>query len=97
MSKHVQINKTVPVSREDYDQIADQRDAFRAALETAETYLEGVLSALADTEEPLKDAENSDPSDLAEYVHDVRLDIGTAERLARHGLDAVKKALKSQR
>jgi hypothetical protein len=30
-------------------------------------------------------------------VHDVRLDIGTAERLARHGLDAVKKALKSQR
>jgi hypothetical protein len=51
----VKIDKTLPVSREDYDRMADQRDAFRAALVTAETYFEGVLDTDVDHVEPAED------------------------------------------
>jgi hypothetical protein len=92
------IDRTVPVSRADYDQMADQRDAFRAALETAETYFEDVLLRLADARTSVAELADADGPDVRDdAAADVRDAMWYAEECAKHGLAAVKKALQSAR
>lgn len=85
------IDRSVQVSREDYDRMADQRDAFRAALVQAETYLAACKRTAAS-------AEDSDC--LGSYdggdgvVDDLLAKLEQVGELATVGLRAVRKALK---
>jgi hypothetical protein len=76
------LDRSVPVSREDYDRMADQRDRFRAALVEAESALTEVLNYV-------------DMSDEDAYLCDHDSSAEAVRSIAQRGFDDVKKALKS--
>lgn len=90
----LKIDRTVPVSREDYDRMADQRDRFRAALVEASTYFTGVLRNLEEVDAALEVLTADAPPDREDVVRDAIYGLECSERCALEGWKLVKKELK---
>lgn len=90
------IDRTVPVSREDYDAMADQRDRFRAALVEAESYLSGCRSYVSAAREAVVELQSLDDLGQDETLFHLAADLTRARDCALAGSDLVKKALKAR-
>jgi ribosome assembly protein YihI (activator of Der GTPase) len=80
------IDRSVPVSREDYDRMADQRDRFRASLIDAKAELGEANRAIDEIVDRLKEFDTCDRSDA--WV-DACFDLGRAAAALHRALLAV--------